>query len=218
MINPSSRSISLTIVWIVVATIIGCKKDKDQLSFGGTVKRAHVGPLSNVQVTAQHQEVVNGVFNSEYTSLGATQTDVSGQFEIPFNTATYTSLRLVFNKEGYHKKTLIIDPQIFEETDRVAKNVTLYTQSSITLHVLDGLDDFDQLLVRYVDASFDCVCCDAEWKYFDQPNIDTTLSCMVYGDQFVHYQYRLINTQIDTLINDSVFCSPFENQSIELSY
>lgn len=208
--------------WLLMLGLLGlgaCKKEDQGYQISGTVKRGNLGSvLGHVEVAIQHQPIVNGVFNSEYSTLSGTHTGSDGQFALSIPTATYASLRLVFSKDGYHQRIVDLNPAAFDQSSTLSKNATLYTQSTITLHVSDGATNYNQLIMRYKDVDFACVCCDNNWKYFDQPNIDTTLSCMVYGDQLVYYQYRLINTQLDTLITDSLFCTAFQNQNIELTY
>jgi hypothetical protein len=196
-----------------------CKKDDNNYPFSGLVQRGNQGSsLADVSVSIQHQPVINGVFNSDYSTLTNTHTNADGQYTLAVEAADYASLRLLFMKQGYHKRTIDVDPAAIEQGNGYTQNVWLYPQSTIHLHITDGKSTYNQLLMRYKNVNFDCVCCDDEWKSFSQPLIDTTLSCMVYGDQFVHYQYRLINAQLDTLINDSIYCGAFENQTIELTY
>lgn len=199
--------------------LTACKKDENTQRFEGTVKRGNLGQsLSGAQVIAQTQEINNGVFSSDYSSIGSMSTAADGRYTIPFETATYPSLRLQFSKSGYHTRFVDVDPQFFADQNTFTKNIFLFPKSTIQVHVSDQLPAYSQLWMRYKNTDFECTCCDDSWKYFTQPNIDTTFSCMVYGDQFVHYQYRWIGSGIDTLIDDSIYCTAFETANIDLSY
>ena len=199
--------------------LVACKKDENTQRFEGTVKRGNLGQsLAGAQVVAQTQEINNGIFSSDYTSIGSMTTAADGRYTIPFETATYPSLRLQFSKNGYHTRFVEVDPQFFADQNTFTKNIFLFPKSTIQVHVSDQLPAYSELWMRYKDIAFECNCCADGWKYFTEPNIDTTFSCMVYGDQFVHYQYRWIGSGIDTLINDSIYCTAFETALIDLSY
>jgi hypothetical protein len=196
-----------------------CKKDENTQRFEGRVRRGNNGNgLSGVTVKAQTQELNNGVFNSEFSTIANTTTDGTGQYDLPFEVATYSSLRLQFSKSFYHTLLVDVDPDHFESNNSFTKNVHLYPQATISLHISDGAQDFEQFNFRYKNTDFECVCCDDSWKVIDQPNIDTTFSCMVYGDQTVYYEYRMINNELDTLIQGSIFCPAFATQNLDLTY
>jgi hypothetical protein len=196
-----------------------CKKEETTQRFEGRVLRGNNGgALSGVRVEAQTQELGNGVFNSEYSTLASTTTDGTGNYRIPFEMATYTSLRLEFTKSQYHRRWIDVDPSHFDQNDVFSKTVSLYPQATIALRISDGSAEYNQIQFRYKDIDFECTCCNDSWKVIDQPNIDTTISCMVYGDQMVHYQYRWIATGVDSLVQDSIYCPAFTTQNIDLNY
>lgn len=204
---------------VLALLFLGCKKDDPTQQFEGRVQRGNTGGgLSGVQVQAQTQELGNGVFNSDYSTIGSTTTDGSGGYSIPFEVATYASLRLQFSKSQYHTRWVNVDPAYFEQNSSYTKNIYLYPQASVTLHISDGAPTYNAIQFRYKDTDFECTCCNDSWKVIEVPNVDTTFSCMVYGDQMVYYEYRWISANTDTLLQDSVYCPAFTTQNIAITY
>jgi hypothetical protein len=213
--RPFLRLLSICFVFIFFA----CKKEEVQNRFVGVVRKGNSPTyLNGASVKAQKKDVNNGVFSSEYVLLGETQSSDQGNYEIPFEVGAFAALRLEFSKTGYHKLYREVPSNYFDQNDTYTFNTKLYSISEIEVHLSDGNKAFDEIHFRYPDANFDCNCCDAGWKIFNQPNIDTTWSCMVYGDQFVRYQYRWISDEIDSLVTDSIYCAPQAIQQINLQY
>jgi hypothetical protein len=214
-----SRSFLLLSCICLVNIPFGCKKEEVHNRFVGAVRKGNSATyLNGATVKAQKKDVNNGVFSSEYVLLGETQSTDEGKYEIPFEVGIFAALRLEFSKSGYHKLYREVTSNYFDLNDTYTFNTKLYPISEIEVHISDGQYAFDEIRFRYPDADFDCNCCEAGWKIYNQPNIDTTWSCMVYGDQFVRYQYRLINDETDSLVTDSIFCLPQTTQQINLQY
>ncbi|MBL7943876.1 MAG: carboxypeptidase regulatory-like domain-containing protein [Flavobacteriales bacterium] len=207
---------------IAAVFIPGCGKDKNfDYSLTGVVKNARsLQPISGVDIAVSQQLLSGGTFNQNFNFLASTTTDGSGNYTLEFPRENAVAYRFDASADEYIPRSFEFDQDDFEIDEPKAFNFSLYPEAFVEVHLSNQLPSTvsDVFSFRFDDADFDCQCCNEEWKVIEGSDADTTFSCRLYGDTWLHYVTHLVAPETDTLIVDSLWCPAFQTSFIDIDY
>lgn len=191
------------------------------VGFEGTVTDDRNGvPMSGVDVEVLHQVLSGGSLNSSFQTAAQTNTDGSGQYSLEFERENSLEYKMVVEKENYFTKTFFINPENVVPSEKFQRSTSMIAKAEMEVRVAsqNPFDDDDIFRFRFVDTSFNCDCCDNEWKVFLGTEIDSTFKCSVYGDLQVDYMYEIERNGEMTTETGFFYCPAFEVSNIEILY
>ena len=220
MTNSKMKKLAITSIFAVFICLYACKKDGiDPYSIKGKVTDSRNGSgLSGVTIKVEKQAVQNGVYSNTYARALTTSTGSDGNYEGTWERETFTSLKVLAEKTSY----IPIDIELTEQeigSGEINKNLTLYPEAFASLRfVHSGSNSSDYLSFNYTNTNFDCACCKPGWKTIQGAQVDTTFKCKVYGDHWLVYEILTRINNVDSSYTDSVYCTAFNETSVEISY
>jgi len=101
----------------------------------------------------------------------------------------------------------------------VTENIQLYKEAFVSLRFYHtNGNSGDRLSFTFSNADFNCNCCSNGWRTWQASNIDTTITCRVYGNRWLKYQVQTLIGFTDSSFVDSVFCDAFVTTSRDIQY
>jgi hypothetical protein len=197
-----------------------CKKDSNvQYSIQGKISDADDGTvLSDVSVKIEKQVVQNGIYGNTYQIAATTITDSGGNFSSSWPRENFAALRIIAEKDNFIK---IERPLVVDEFNNgtVSENIELYKEAFASLRFIhSGGAPGDRLSFTFLNASFNCNCCSNGWRSWQSGQIDTTVTCRVYGNRWLKYQIQTQIGMTDSSYVDSIYCNAFVTTSRDIQY
>lgn len=213
--------IRIGVLLAVVALVSGCKKNDNQnlILEGKTSDSRNGTALSGVSVDLDQQVVEGGSLNSTFTYAGESATASDGSYHIEFERENALEYRADFSKEGFFDRRYELNPDDFRPGETVTLNTSLIPEATISIRLQNIYpeSDEDEIRFRYLDANFDCECCNNDFIIVTGANADTTFECKMHGDYLIHYVYEILRST-DTTVVDSVFCPAFQMTEVHITY
>ena len=210
-----------TIIFICMLLVSSaCKKEGTvQFNLNGKVTDADDGSaLSGVSIEVEKQVVQNGVFGNTYENALTTSTDNSGNYSGSWPRENFAALRILAEKSNYIKAERELNINAFDD-GVVTENIQLYKEAFASLRFTHSNGNTnDQLSFTFLNANFNCNCCSNGWRTWQAGNIDTTITCRVYGNRWVKYQVQTQLGFTDSSYVDSIFCDAFVTTSRAIQY
>ena len=201
---------------------VACRKTNDQnLLLSGYVSDHRNGSgVGDVYLTLSEQVVESGSLNSDFEVADEVLSSSNGAYNMLFGRRNALNYRLDLEKPGYFDKRVELNPDDFRPNQPVSKNVTMITQADFSVQLVNSnpYNDQDEIRIRKINAEFACACCNNEWVEVQGVDVDTTISCKLYGDYYLKYQYEIIKGELDTTIVDSTYCPAFQTTSVVINY
>ncbi|MBX7051541.1 MAG: hypothetical protein K1X54_05865 [Flavobacteriales bacterium] len=214
---------TLYVLTIVVGAILfmpSCKKENTDYRIGGVVYSANnKNKLSGVQVAVKKQVVASGTFTNSFTTAASMTTANDGGFSLTWPRENFAALQLVCSKDQYITVERDLAVTDFTTDNFIMTDVMLHPESFIRVHINNSGTSQPDDFFRYklINAEFDCNCCDNGWKEF-HGSIDTSYECRLYGDTWIKYMRQIVTTDLDTVINDSIWCPAFSTVDLDFEY
>lgn len=217
IMNPRSTFLLLSFITIF---FLSCKKENKDYRLFGVVYGAHNSAyLNGVNVAVKKQVVASGTYNNSFTTATSMVTSDDGEYALAWPRENFAALQLVCTKDQYITTTQDLDIGNFTTENFVNSNIAMHPESFISVHVnnvgASSPDDFFRYV--FINAEFDCTCCDNDWREFDG-TIDSTYQCRLYGDTWLKYVGEIITAELDTIIQDSIWCPAFSTVQLEFEY
>lgn len=197
-----------------------CKKENTEYHLSGLVYNAsNNAAMEGVNVTMKKKVVSSGTFNSNFANAVSSTTASDGSFSLIWPRENFAALKLVASKDQYITVEQNFIVEDFNTENLMMTQVPLYPEAFISVHVknIGDVSEDDVFRYSFINAYFDCICCNNEWKNFEGPT-DTTLECRMYGDYWLKYYRQTTTAEQDTLTRDSIFCPAFSTTVLELNY
>ena len=211
-------------VWVCVLGSIllftQCKKDKDEYRINGKVLNARTGGgLSGANVAVQKQSVTGGTYSAAFNNAASTVTDGNGNFDMQFQRENFGALRLKVNYPQFIGIERNLNLNQFQVGSIYTEQVALYPEAFVDVHFAPAAltSTSGGISFTFVNAYFDCVCCNNGFKSISQ-GLDTTFSCKLYGDQWLKYKTIFHKSTTDSVAMDSVWCNAFHHTAINILY
>lgn len=211
------RSIILFMLPLVFFT---CKKDTEvNYSIAGKVTDADDGnPLQGVSIQVEKQVVQNGIFGNTYQNAMTTTTDAAGNYSGSWLRENFAALRIVADQSNYIPVEKSLDVESFSN-GLVTENIQLYKEAFASLRFYHSNGNSgDRLSFTFLNADYTCNCCSNGWRTWQAGNIDTTITCRVYGNRWLKYQVQTLIGFTDSSYVDSIYCDAFVTTSRYIEY
>lgn len=209
-----------SILTLIIILIPSCKKENTDYRIGGVVYGANdQNYLSGVQVTVKKQVVASGTFTNSFSTAASMTTSQDGAFSLTWPRENFAELQLVCTKNQYITVEKDLPVTRFTTDNFVMTEVMMHPEAFLRVHVNNTGSSLpaDQFRYTLVNAEFDCTCCTNEWRAFTGI-IDTTYECRLYGDTWIKYIREIVTADLDTVIQDSVWCPAFQTTELNLEY
>jgi hypothetical protein len=212
-----------TIFFLYILTLLSvtaCKKnDTVEFKLQGKVTDADDGQaLEGVSIEVEKQVVQNGIYGNIYQNALSTVTNSSGDFSGSWPRENFAALRILAEKSNYIKAERELEVNAFDD-GIVTENIQLYKEAFASLRFLHANgNSADRLSFTFLNANFDCNCCSNGWRTWQAGEIDTTITCRVYGNRWIKYQVQTQLGLTDSTFVDSLFCDAFVTTSRAIEY
>jgi hypothetical protein len=209
--------LTITLIFALLICNTACKKDSaDPFSIKGKVADARNGSgLPEVTIKVEKQAVQNGVYSSNYARALTTTTRSDGYYEGTWERETFTSLKLIAEKNSYIPVNTVLTEQEIGSGE-ITKNVTMHPEAFVSLQFIHNSNSAnDYLSYNFINTNFDCACCKPGWKDILD---DTAVTCKVYGDHWLNYEIQTHIDGVDSSYTDSIWCPAFITTSKTIHY
>ena len=211
----------IAFVLIVSAAAVACKEDGFEITVEGRIFDESLGgSLSSADVVISTQTVNGGVFSSTYSPLVSTVTDGSGNFSMEVTKINVPDYQIEASRDQYFSREITINADDFQPGETYVRNMTLYAQADVTFHLQNTspLNEFDEITIQNVVTDFDCTCCNNAEREFGGTDVDTSVTCSLYGESWLKYFVQVDKDTLQYNYLDSVFCPAFENTVVTIEY
>lgn len=210
----------LSCVIILSTSLVMCKKENPEYRLQGRIvnARTNIG-INDATVKVQKQVVNHNTFSAVYTLAASAQTDGSGYYKLSWPRENFVALKIESEYAQYIPKEIELNVENFEANHEQNKTIALYPEAFINVSVSHSQlgSSTDMTKFNFVNANFDCQCCNSEVKQFSGI-VDTNFTCKLYGDQWLKYKWTYRLSGQDTVVVDSIWCTAFEITQIHLNY
>lgn len=188
---------------ILSFSVIGCKKDKDNVMRGIITELLSGNEIQDVKVILEANGVSSGSINTTYFKIAETYTDANGFYEIIFEPRSIISYRISFIKENFIPKTIDLNP-----IDYIAEyeiNEKMAYSSVLKLRVKNNspVNDNDRLMIRIssIHNEFCSSCCHNDWRNYYGTNVNEFIICPSIGGDSLNIS-TIIYKGNNTIMND----------------
>jgi len=209
------------VIIILMMSAGSCRKAPSELILEGkTMEYGGIQPLSGVALSVEQRVVDGAVFIGAYSLAASTTTSADGTYRMAWPRTQLAGLRLLTSRSGYIPVTLELSPDDFAPGETVYQNIRLRPEAFITMNLRNSGPGYseDLLRFRFYGETYNCACCSAEWREFTGADVDTSLTCRVYGNQWARYWAEVVSPDGNQLVLDSVWCPAFQTTSVEFDY
>jgi len=200
--------------------IFSCKKKDDVYRLEGKVTDARTGQaIGGAEVEIERTTTSNTVVSGGFSTADNATSASNGTFSLEWPSDRLVEARLKASADNYFNRTVSLRVEDFAPEETVNKNISLYPQASIRVHLLNQYDvgGGDVLIFSLPNAVFDCNCCsNDEATYIGA--LDSTYTCKVYGNTWIKYRTRVASMTQDSLSVDSIYCPSFETTDLFVPY
>jgi hypothetical protein len=216
---PKTVNMAFRFLFIILV-LFSCKKDNKNYILQGKVTNPRQSqPLAGASVDLSKQVVGGGTFNGSFNNAASSLTDNAGDYKLEWPRENFAALRLNVSKQDFFPIQIDLPPSDFSAGEEVTRNISLYPKATVQVSInhSNNVSQFDQIEFSFMNAQFDCDCCNNDGKFF-QGAVDTTFECLLYGDTWLKYSQEIITSQLDSLVIDSIWCPAFQTTPIGISY
>lgn len=200
----------------------GCKKKEAQtVRITGTVLDgiAQTG-LSGATVVVRYKAYQTGVASGAFQTAGTYTTGAGGVYDISFEKPTATEYQIEVYASEYFGEIESINPDNISASSANTRNYTIYPSATVSVHIknLNPYDANDKIVFSFTNPSLCSSCCSGVLHVFDGMNVDTTITCMRYGNSYAKFQRTVTKMSMTYTINDSVYCPKGQTGAYTLNY
>jgi len=182
----------------------------------------------NASVNLQKKVVGSSTYTAAYEAAANGQTDAAGNYSLTFERQNFAALKLAASYPQFITAEKELNVSSFVVGTPYTQHLQLYPQAYIQLNITNAAPSqatdllkftFINALLKFtfINAHFDCFCCSNGFKNYTGA-VDTTVTCKLYGDQWLKYQANFNFGTQDSTVVDSVWCPAFETTQLNIIY
>lgn len=201
--------------------LTGCRKNDTLMISGLLTDPNQAIPIGGATVELWTQRIESGIFIANYSLAGTSITGTDGRFTFEIDYKSYTGMRLVFAKAGYHGWTVDLNAEKVKEDGGIDAEYQLLPKAVLEIHVVNEnpFDSDDYFEFRLLNGFTDCeVCCKGDKYQFYGTQIDQTILCQVIGHQNIMIQWQKHKNGEQISETDVYFIKAFDTTGIILNY
>ncbi|PLW93002.1 MAG: hypothetical protein C0592_07820 [Marinilabiliales bacterium] len=202
------------ILIILPAILFSCKKDPAVIDISGKLFDPNAGNyIAGATVSLQATGVVDGVYNSGFTTIASSTTDGQGSFFFNIEESTYDAFRFTFYKDGYFLSQKEYSAGDITPEQPFNGTFDIYSKSYIKLRVrnTNPYDEFDQISVYFSNPPSTCTeCCSSTPFQMTGMDIDTIIYCNCYGNYSLAVNYAYTKNSVNYILKDTLITVPFD--------
>lgn len=211
-------------VYILFAMILlagSCKKD-EYMEISGLMTDPNQGiPVEGVRIELWTQKLEAGIFSANYNLEGTEETGTDGRFTFSLVFRNYTSVKLVFSREGYFGwETTVNSDVLLNERSHFAEYQIL-PKAWMEFHVVNSepVDAQDYFEFRLLNGFTGCEeCCKSEKYQFTGISVDQKILCQIAGHQEVMVQWSKRKNDEQIFKTNLFFVKAFDTTRIAFNY
>jgi hypothetical protein len=193
-----------------------CKKTSENYSIEGKTTDASTG-LALPYVTAVYEQkaLTNGVFTDYFLEAARATSDANGQYKLEWKKENLTAAHLLITRDFYYPQEITIDPDNLRNQVNLSENIPMWPQATVLVD-LQNNSGANIIQFNWIGANFSCDCCTNEIRTFNNV-ADTVFQCNVYGGKWLKYNCVITSTSGTNFVLDSLYCQPFQANSLTLN-
>jgi len=215
--------ISVPFVFMILLCVasMSCRKESF-LPVSGLIKDPNQSiPVDNVKVELWTQQIEGGIFTANYVLAGSLITSPDGKFLFNLEKKSFTGIRLIFTKQGYHSLESQLDLEKVKSDQGYYVEYQLFPKASLQIRIKnkEPLNSMDYFEFRILNGYTSCEeCCKGELFQFSGMNVDQTIFCQTAGHQDILIQWSKRKNGEQIFKTDHFFIKAFETNLIEFYY
>lgn len=209
----------LSLNFAVLFFISACKKENNTITFEGKVTEfSGGGAVEGVSIIIEEKKLENGAIPINYSVLGTTTTDASGNYQFTFEKDRTIEVKISAELDDFYHEMVIRDIDDLSLVEVNIENFILRAKAIAKISIENnGVTDFgDEIsLVVDNDASICQTCCDG---IVLNGAVDTIIYCNVTGNEELDYSYLTSNEFGVNFSEQTVYCPPGDTTQIFITY
>ena len=211
-----NRKIAFCLIFLLAFT--SCKKKTIQFTLKGKVNDTSFdNGLSGATLTFYKVPVAS----TTKVNLGSTTTDSDGNYSFSFDRDQSEKYYIECTKNQYYgAEKLIYFSDLKTDGDNVY-NMDMEAQATVTWVLKNQLPTHpeDLMKIQKLDGKTDCdACCANTFYIYPGENVDTSLTCMAKGNEWLHFYVIYFDSSYQYSHKDSVYCTAFQTTTYPLNY
>lgn len=215
--------IRICVLFTFVLTVLSCKKDDPVLKIEGVVKDSTIlfdQEISGVSLKLLNNKLDGGTFNNSFSEITTVSSNANGFYQFEFDRENTVEYKIEGSKNNYFPFEALINPDNVQPGVIHVRNLDMKPKATVDFHFVNSTpeNESDNITFQFLNASFDCPCCDNDEVELQGQTVDSTRVCDVYGNTVLRYFYTVNKTSSFYTVYDSITCVPFDTTFVEVTY
>ena len=201
--------------------LTGCTKHDTLVISGLLTDPNQAIPVGGATVELWTQRIESGIFIANYNLSGTSISGTDGRFLFEIDYKSYTGIKLIFAKAGYHGWTVDLNAEKVKDDGGIDAEYQMLPKAVLEIHVVNDnpYDSDDYFEFRLLNGFTNCeACCKGDKYQFFGTQIDQIILCQVIGHQDIMIQWQKHKNGEETSETDIYFIKAFDTTGIVLSY
>lgn len=213
--------------WAAIALLggLGCRPEpQEPLSLHLEVRDARpteLGePVENVEATLSRRALSGGVLVGAYTDAAAGGSDAAGICDLTFDRVNALDYRLDLRRDGWFSERLTFPADDFQPGEPRNVIVEMMPRAEVVIQIAPGgpTAPGDQVQFRTLTTLGPWVTCSPGFLTLTHLAPDSTWTCSMPGDSYIHYQYTVTREGETTPVLDSLWLPAWEETLLQVSW
>lgn len=215
---------SWLVLFLSVIIISSCNKDDVvKLTIAGKVEDPKAllnQSVAGVELKLLHNSLEGGVFSNSFSEIMSVTSGANGAYQFEFDRDNTISYKITGQKTNYFDLEVLINPDNIDPGTTYTKNLSLKPKAHLSMNIVnsDPEGPTDQITFQYLNANFNCSCCDNDDLILTGTDVDTTDVCALEGNSWIKYYYIVDKPSLFLSVLDSVYCNSFDTTYVQIGY
>ncbi len=215
------KTVCVTALAILLSILLfQCKKEKGEYTLKGKVTHGRTGAgMGGAAVNLQKKVVGSSTYNAAYSAAASSSADAAGNYSMTFDLENFAALKVTASYPQFILKESELNVSSFSVGTPQTQDIQLFPEAFIQVNITNAMpaEPIDLLKFTFLNAHFDCFCCSNGYKNYHGV-ADTSITCKLYGDQWLKYQASFNFGGQDSVVVDSIWCEAFETTLLNITY